>query len=121
MHGSPLGLQTWAIAIYLLTTNLKGVSSMKLHRDLGITQKTAWYLAHRIRETWGDEAGCRSHMDWNHQIVGVGLEILKLAYQRRFGRLVLKRALSRGGVSSERSSGGSGGISWQSRKTVKCG
>ena len=28
---------------------------MKLHRDLGITQKTAWHLAHRIRETWNDE------------------------------------------------------------------
>ena len=55
MHGSNLGLQTWVIAIYLLTTNLKGVSSMKLHRDLGVTQKTAWYLAHRIRETWADD------------------------------------------------------------------
>ena len=34
---------------------LLGVSSMKLHRDLDITQKTAWHLAHRIRETWNDE------------------------------------------------------------------
>ena len=55
MHGSKLGFQVWVIAIYLLTTNLKGVSSMKLHRDLGVTQKTAWYLAHRIRETWSDD------------------------------------------------------------------
>ena len=39
MEGSKLGYQKWAIAIYLLTTNLKGVSSMKLHRDLAITQK----------------------------------------------------------------------------------
>ena len=45
-------MQTWVIAIYLLATNLKGTSSMKLHRDLGITQKTAWHLAHRLRETW---------------------------------------------------------------------
>jgi transposase-like protein len=52
MEGSKLGYQTWAIAIYLVTTSLKGVSSMKLHRDLEITQKTAWHLAHRIRETW---------------------------------------------------------------------
>lgn len=55
MHNSPLGFQTWAVAIYLLITNLKGVSSMKLHRDLGITQKSAWHLAHRIRETWKDD------------------------------------------------------------------
>lgn len=47
MEGSKLGYQTWAIAIYLVTTSLKGVSSMKLHRDLEITQKSAWHLALR--------------------------------------------------------------------------
>ena len=52
MQSSNLGLQTWAIALYVLTTGIKGTSSMKLHRDLGVTQKTAWYLAHRIRDTW---------------------------------------------------------------------
>ncbi len=50
MHGTKLGYQTWAIAIFLCSTNLKGVSSMKLHRDLEITQKSAWHLAHRIRK-----------------------------------------------------------------------
>ena len=55
MEGSNLGYQTWALASYLLTTNLKGVSSMKLHRDLGITQKSAWHLAHRLRKVWDDE------------------------------------------------------------------
>ena len=49
---SHIPLQKWAIAIYLLATNLKGVSSMKLHRDLGITQKSAWFMLHRIRETF---------------------------------------------------------------------
>ena len=52
MQGSKLGLQVWAVAYYLLATGLKGTASMKLHRDLGVTQKTAWHLAHRIRETW---------------------------------------------------------------------
>ena len=52
MQSSKLGLQVWALATYLLNTGLKGQSSMKLHRDLSITQKTAWHLAHRIRETW---------------------------------------------------------------------
>ena len=54
MHDSKLSLSKWALAFYLFSTNLKGVSSMKLHRDLGITQKSAWHLAHRIRETWDD-------------------------------------------------------------------
>lgn len=57
MEGSNLDCQVWVIAIFLLTTNLKGVSSMKLHRDLDITQKSAWHLAHRIRETWKDNQG----------------------------------------------------------------
>ena len=52
MQSSKLGLQVWATASYLLTTGLKGQASMKLHRDLGITQKSAWHLVHRIRETW---------------------------------------------------------------------
>ena len=56
MEGSKLGFQTWMIAAYLMTTSLKSVSSMKLHRDLEITQKTAWYLAHRIRRGWTDES-----------------------------------------------------------------
>ena len=55
MHGSKLSLGKWTMAFYLFSTNLKGVSSMKLHRDLDITQKSAWHLAHRIRETWNDE------------------------------------------------------------------
>ena len=54
MQASNLGYQTWAIAIYLLATNLKSVSSMKLHRDLEITQKSAWHLAHRLREAFKD-------------------------------------------------------------------
>ena len=57
MHSSPLGCQTWVIAIYMVTTNLKGVSSMKLHRDLGITQKSSWHLLHRIRENFNDHQG----------------------------------------------------------------
>ena len=59
MQDSKLGFQAWAIAIYLLTTNLKGVSSMKLHRELSIRQKSAWHLAHRLRETLTATSGSR--------------------------------------------------------------
>ena len=52
MQGSNIGYQAWLIA---MLTNLKGTSSMKLHRDLGITQKSAWYMAHRIREAWAEK------------------------------------------------------------------
>ena len=50
MERSHISLKQWVWAIYLSMTSLKGVSSMKLHRDLGITQKSAWFMAHRIRE-----------------------------------------------------------------------
>lgn len=52
MQGSKLPLDKWAIGLYLYSTNLKGVSSMKLHRDLDISQKSAWHMAHRIREMY---------------------------------------------------------------------
>ena len=45
----------FAIAVYLLTTNLKGVSNMKLHRDLGIMQKSTWHPDHRLRESFNLE------------------------------------------------------------------
>ena len=54
MQSSRIGYQKWAIAIYMMVTNLKGVSSMRLHRELGITQKSAWHLNHRIRECFKD-------------------------------------------------------------------
>ena len=52
MQGSPLPYRKWAYAIYLHMTSLKGVSSMKLHRDIGVTQKTAWFMLQRIREAF---------------------------------------------------------------------
>ena len=50
MQSSKLGLQKWAIAIYMMTTGIKGTSSMKLYREVGIRQPTAWFLMQRIRE-----------------------------------------------------------------------
>ncbi len=49
---SKIPMQKWAIAIYLCLTSLKSVSSMKLHRDIGVSQPTAWFMLHRIREAW---------------------------------------------------------------------
>ena len=49
MHDSKLPLSKWGLAIFLMNTNLKGVSSLKLHRDLDIAQKNAWHMLHRLR------------------------------------------------------------------------
>ena len=52
MQASKVPLRKWAIAIYLCLTSLKSVSSMKLQRDIGVSQPTAWFMLHRIREAW---------------------------------------------------------------------
>ena len=55
MHKSKLGCKTWLIAMYLILTHPKGKSSIQLHIDLGVSVKSAWFLAHRIREAWADK------------------------------------------------------------------
>ena len=52
---SKVSLRKWVFAIYICATSLKGVSSMKLHRDIKVTQKTAWFMLHRLREAWRQE------------------------------------------------------------------
>ena len=54
MEGSKLPLQTWLLAIYMMTTARKGISSVQFAKELGVTQKTAWFLANRIREACTD-------------------------------------------------------------------
>ena len=46
-------LQTWFLAIYIVTSHQKGISSLQLSRDLNITQKTAWFMLQRIRNCFG--------------------------------------------------------------------
>ena len=80
MEASNIPLSKWAIALYLYSTNLKGVSSMRLHRDLDIAQKSAWHMAHRIREMYDimhepgfegpvdvDETYIRGKGKWKHE------------------------------------------------------
>jgi transposase-like protein len=47
---SKIGLHVWLQAVYLLSASKKGMSSHQLHRTLGVTYKTAWFMTHRIRE-----------------------------------------------------------------------
>ena len=46
---SPLGLNKWLPALWLVVNCKNGISSCELARDLGVTQKTAWFMAHRLR------------------------------------------------------------------------
>lgn len=53
-EGSPIPLRKWFIATYLFSAHKKGVSSHQLARDLGVTQKTAWFMLHRLRTAFTD-------------------------------------------------------------------
>ncbi len=71
MQSSKLGYQKWAIGLYMMATGLKGVSSMKAYRELGITQKTAWYLTQRIREGFfGEPAGLAGPVEIDETYMG---------------------------------------------------
>ena len=49
MEDSPIGLDKWLAAMWLISNAKNGISSCEIHRALGVTQKTAWFLLHRIR------------------------------------------------------------------------
>lgn len=50
MEDSPIGLDKWLAAIWLIANAKNGISSWELHRSLGMTQKSAWFVLHRIRK-----------------------------------------------------------------------
>jgi transposase-like protein len=56
-ESSKIGLAKWMLATYLLTSSKKGISSHQLHRTLGVTYKTAWFMTHRIRHAMATEGG----------------------------------------------------------------
>ena len=64
MQSSKLGLRKWAIALYIMTTGIKGTSSMKLYREVGFRQTTAWFLMQRIREGFIEGTICLSPARW---------------------------------------------------------
>src|SRR5216684_8456544 len=54
---SPIGLDKWLAAVWLLVNCKNGVSSWEVHRALGVTQKTAWFMLHRIRLAMQESGG----------------------------------------------------------------
>ncbi|WP_374530962.1 IS1595 family transposase [Novosphingobium sp.] len=52
---SKVPLHKWIYAMYLLVTSRKGISSLQLHSQIGVTQKTAWFMLQRLREACGND------------------------------------------------------------------
>lgn len=92
---SRLPLRKWAFAIYLVLTNLKSVSSMKLHRDLKVTQKTAWFMIHRIREAWSqDGAAFEGPVEVDETFIGGKRKNMSASRRKQFkGRGAVGKAI----------------------------
>lgn len=69
---SRLPLHKWLMAIYMMTIARKGIPSTQMARELGITQKSAWFLAQRIRETWlaGTAPDMGGHVQVDETFIG---------------------------------------------------
>lgn len=92
-EGSHIPLRKWFLAIWIFLSHKKGISSAQLHRDINVTQKTAWYMLSRIRynlkshkytdfdtETQVDETyvgGKTSKKNWNKRLKGTQGRSLK--------------------------------------------
>jgi len=86
LEESRISLRKWLLAMYLLNTNLKGVSSCKLARDIGVTQKAAWFLGHRIRKAFDKQSNnpLLSPVEIDECYIG-GLEKNKHQYKKTKG------------------------------------
>ncbi|MDE0534345.1 MAG: IS1595 family transposase [Albidovulum sp.] len=83
MQSSKIGLQMWAIGIYLMSTGIKGTASMKIYRDIGLRQATAWFLMQRIREGFMDGIGQPFPGPCEADETGIGGKVKNLSNRKR--------------------------------------
>jgi transposase-like protein len=85
MEDSPIGLDKWMVAIWLITNAKNGISSYELHRAIGITQKSAWFMLHRIRLILQDEVS-GGHFEVDETYIGGKARNMHYAKRKRVVR-----------------------------------
>jgi transposase-like protein len=108
-HDSPLGLDKWMVAMWMLANCRNGVSSYEISRTIGITQKSAWHMLHRIRKamtdtTPGKLGGNGGPVEIDETFVGgkfknmhKSKKVKGLSYAAGNGKAIVMGMLERGG------------------------
>lgn len=96
MERSKVALNKWVFAFHLMAASKKGVSAHQLHRMLGVTYKTAWFIAHRIREAMKEDVASSGPLGGEGKIVEadetyIGKKDDQTPSKHRRGRPYLKR------------------------------
>lgn len=107
-HDSPLGLDKWLVAMWMLANCKNGVSSYEIARALGITQKSAWHMLHRIRKAMtdvnSDKLGGNGPVEIDETFVGGKVKnmhksrkVKGMNYSAGNGKAIVLGMLERGG------------------------
>lgn len=85
MEDSPIGLDKWLTAMWQIVNSKNGISSLEVHRAIGVTQKTAWFLDHRIRFALGLGAGDKmsGHVEADETFIGGKARNMHVAERKR--------------------------------------
>ena len=107
LEDSPLGLDKWLPVIWLIATCKNGVSSWEIHRDLGVTQKTAWFMLHRVRLGMQDQqhggGKLASEIEADESFIGGKARNMHPSKREQmrecdnFGKTIVSAVLERGG------------------------
>lgn len=98
---SKIPLHKWVLASHLMAASKKGLSAHQLHRMLGVTYKTAWFMAHRIREAMKEDVASSGPLGGEGKIVE--------ADETYIGKRETPRKLARGRIATPTKSGKAGG------------
>jgi transposase-like protein len=98
---SKIPLNKWVLATHLMAASKKGISAHQIHRMLGITYKTAWFMCHRIREAMGEDVKSSGPLGGDGKTVE--------ADETYIGKRETPRKLARGRIANPTKSGKSGG------------